>query len=305
MTQGSSPTLPAGKIALAASALLLAVAVGFSATRDRAGAPERPVPAAASSATATPLEALEARASAEPGNPAAWMALGAAYFTQSRYADAANAYDKASRIGTASAALWSALGEARVMASERDPMPAEALAAFRKALALDPKDARARYFVAVKQDIGGDHAGAIAAWLGLLEETPTDAPWRRDLVRTIEQVGKINRIAVAERIAAAERKSPAESAKAPSIPGPTAQDLAAAAAIPPGEQRDMAEAMVARLETRLKGQPANPDGWIMLMRSRMTLGQPEKAAAALRDALAANPGEAVMLRQQAGVLGVR
>ena len=306
MTQGSSPTLPAGKIALVASALLLAIAVGYSVMRDQAEAPEQPAPVAAASALATPLEALEAHAKAEPAKVAAWTALGQAYFAQSRFADAARAYGEASRIEPASAALWSALGEARVMASARDPMPADAVAAFRKAVALDPRDARARYFLAVKQDIGGDHAGAIAAWLGLLAETPADAPWRRDLVRTIEQVGKINRVAVAERISAAERKSPAAPpAPAPAIPGPTAGDLAAAAAIPPGEQRDMAEAMVARLETRLKGQPANLDGWIMLMRSRMTLGQPEQAAAALRGAIAANPGEAGMLRQQAGVLGVR
>ena len=67
----------------------------------------------------------------------------------------------------------------------------------------------------------------------------------------------------------------------------------------------MAEAMVARLEARLKSGPANVDGWIMLMRSRMTLGQPDKAAAALRDAVAANPGQADLLRQQANVLGIR
>jgi cytochrome c-type biogenesis protein CcmH len=41
------------------------------------------------------------------------------------------------------------------------------------------------------------------------------------------------------------------------------------------------------------------------MRSRMALDQPDKAAQALRDALAANPGQAVMLRQQAAVLGVK
>ena len=38
---------------------------------------------------------------------------------------------------------------------------------------------------------------------------------------------------------------------------------------------------------------------------RMTLGQPDKASQALREALAANPGQADMLRQQASVLGVR
>jgi cytochrome c-type biogenesis protein CcmH len=43
----------------------------------------------------------------------------------------------------------------------------------------------------------------------------------------------------------------------------------------------------------------------MLMRSRMTLGQPDKAAQALQQALAANPGKSDMLRQQAAMLGIR
>jgi cytochrome c-type biogenesis protein CcmH len=89
------------------------------------------------------------------------------------------------------------------------------------------------------------------------------------------------------------------------IPGPNAQDIAAAGAIPPSQQREMAEGMVSRLEGRLKTQPNDTDGWIMLMRSRMTLGQPDKAGQALKDALAANPAQAAMLREQAGILGVK
>ena len=89
------------------------------------------------------------------------------------------------------------------MASEHDPMPDEALADFHRAQAADPTDPRSRYFLAVKQDLGGNHQGAITAWLALLKATPADAPWRGDLVRTIEQVGKINHIAVAGRIAEA------------------------------------------------------------------------------------------------------
>ncbi len=305
MTQGSSGTLPAGKLALAVAASILALAIGFSIWGDRGPAPG-PVPAAtATSPNPLPIEALAARVRAQPGDAAAWSALGSAYFEDGQFEDAAGAFDRASRISPGIAALWSALGEARVMASKREPMPAEAAAAFQKAAALDPKDARARYFLAVQRDLAGDHAGAIDDWLHLLEEAPGDAPWRRDLVRTIEQVGKINRIDTAARIAAAEQRSPSPPLAAQAIPGPTAQDLRAAAAVPPGEQRDMAEAMVARLETRLKSAPANVDGWIMLMRSRMTLGQREKAAAALRDAIAANPGNAAMLRQQAKALGVR
>lgn len=299
--------LPIGRIALVIAAIVAAFAVGVAIMRS----PSKPAPAetAAADANAAPqsIEALEKRTQERPGDVSGWRMLGAAYFVANRYDDAARAYDKASALAPKEPAIWSALGEARVMASQTDPMPAPAAAAFERAVALDPKDPRARYFLAVKRDLSGDHAGAIGDWLALLAETPADAPWRADLIRTIEQVGKIHKIDVAPRLAEAGAKAPAPTLPpaARGIPGPTAQDLAAASAIPPGEQREMAEGMVSRLETRLKGNPKNPDGWIMLMRSRMTLGQPDKASQALKDALAANPDKAGMLREQAAVLGVK
>ena len=195
------------------------------------------------------------------------------------------------------------------MASARDPLPSEALAAFEKAVALDPKDARARYFLAVKKDLDKDHQGAIAAWLALLADTPPGAPWESDLVRTIEQVGQINGIEVAARIAAAnERRSAGASpsgAGLPAVRGPSAAEMAAAGSMSPAEQREMAQGMVAQLEARLQQNPGNLDGWVMLIRSRMTLGEPAKAKAALEAAIRANPGEAAELRRQAEALGVK
>ena len=88
------------------------------------------------------------------------------------------------------------------------------------------------------------------------------------------------------------------------IPGPSRQQISAAGNIPPGEQRDMAEGMVASLEGKLQTNPANIEGWVMLMRSRIALGQPDRAAKALKDAVAANPGAAARLRQEAEILGV-
>jgi cytochrome c-type biogenesis protein CcmH len=186
-------------------------------------------------------------------------------------------------------------------------MPPAAVTAFEKAIALDPQDPRARYFLAVKKDLAGNHEGALGDWLALLADTPADAPWRTDLVRTIEQVGKINKLDVASRIAAAAQKSPpaAQPMAARAIPGPNADDLRNAGSIPPSEQHEMAQGMVSRLEARLKGDPKNVDGWIMLIRSRVTLGEADQAAAALKSAVAANPDRAAEIRQQAEMLGVR
>ena len=212
--------------------------------------------------------------------------------------------------------LWSALGETLVLASDRDPLPPEALAAFQRAVSLDADDPRARYFLAAKKDLDKDHEGAIAAWLDLLADSPQGAPWEADLVRTIEQVGKMNSIDVAPRIAKAQegRKpallapgsgSVAGDAASNNLRGPSAAEVAAAGAMKPSEQRQMAEGMVAQLEARLQGEPKNVDGWVMLMRSRMTLGEPAKAKAALDAAVKANPGAAAQLRDQAAALGVK
>ncbi|WP_240530265.1 tetratricopeptide repeat protein [Novosphingobium sp. PC22D] len=253
------------------------------------------------------ISELEAKTAANPNDPAAWQQLGMAYFESDRFAEAAKSYEKAASIDPKQAVVWSALGEARVMASDRDPMPGPAADAFERAIAIDPKDPRARYFLAVRKDLSGDHAGALDDWLALLEDTPADAPWRADLIRTVEQVGKINAVDIENRLAEAGAKSPpaAPPVAAQAIPGPSSQDLAAASRMRPAEQQQMAEGMVSRLEDRLKGDPANVDGWIMLMRSRMVLEQPDKAAKALADAVAANPGKADYLRQQAAILGIK
>jgi cytochrome c-type biogenesis protein CcmH len=159
------------------------------------------------------------------------------------------------------------------------------------------------------KDLAKDHEGAIRDWLALLADTPPGAPWEADLRRTIEQVGKINDIDVSKRLAAIKPAAPHPSMALPSvatsaIPGPSREQMQAAAALPKGQQDQMVDGMVASLEGKLKANPGNIDGWIMLMRSRMTLGENGKAAAALNRALAANPAQAGRIRDEARILGV-
>ena len=199
---------------LIAAFLLLAGAIGYAIWRDSANYAAAPAPTAAASPDAQ-LAAIEDRTRREPQSADAWMALGAARFDLGDYPGAAAAYEKSVAIAPESAGLWSALGEARVMASPRDPMPAAAAEAFDKAIALNPRDPRARYFMAVKKDIAGDHKGAIDEWFALLADTPQGAPWEADLRRTIEQVGAINKIDVAPRLAATQPRAQSPAPAAP------------------------------------------------------------------------------------------
>jgi cytochrome c-type biogenesis protein CcmH len=52
---------------------------------------------------------------------------------------------------------------------------------------------------------------------------------------------------------------------------------------PPGHQQD-AQSMVERLAERLKKSGSDPEGWLMLTRSYLTLGEKKKATAAISDA---------------------
>ncbi len=295
-------SLMAPVMALGALALL-AGAIGYRIHSTSETEASADMPAAMS--TPLSMEELQARAQASDDDALPWNDLALAHFERNEYAEAAEAYRRATQIDSESASLWSALGESLTYASEADPLPAEARAAFRRALALDATDPRARYFMAVEKDLDGDHEAAIADWLALLADTPPGAPWENDLVRTIEQVGAMNAIPVGERIAtAAATRNILPAAATGGIPGPSQQQMAAAASLSPVEQQDMAEEMVARLAARLETEPGDVEGWIMLMRSYKTLGRESQAEDALRRAVAANPGARELLQQAAETLGI-
>jgi len=254
------------------------------------------------------LDRLRAATEATPDSTEAWQQLAFAHFIRNQFAEAAGAYRKATDLAPDSAVLWSSLGESLVMASESDPMPAEALAAFRKAAEVDSADPRARYFLAVARDLQDDHAGAIDDWLALLADTPPGAPWETDLIRTISQVGQREGMDLQARIdQALATRSDLPQAVQPQmagIPGPSQEQLAAASSIPPSQQQDMANQMVARLAARLDSNPRNVDGWIMLMRSYRQLGQDDRARSAYARAMETNPEAADQLRAAASTLGM-
>jgi cytochrome c-type biogenesis protein CcmH len=88
------------------------------------------------------------------------------------------------------------------------------------------------------------------------------------------------------------------------IPGPSREQMAAASQLPSGQQEAMVRGMVDGLAAKLQADPKQPDRWMMLIRSRMMLGQDREAAQALQQAIAANPESRADLVQAARTLGV-
>ena len=241
---------------VAALIALAAVAVAVLRGREPAAALDPAATPAAQPDVATMVSQLEAKMKANPGDAAGWRMLGWSYYRLERFEDAAGAYRRAVAADPKNAEGWSALGEALALASKGD-VPAEAEAAFRKALAIDAADPRARYFLAVKKDLAGDHKGAIDDWIALLKDTPPGAPWEENVRATIAQVAEKNKIDIAGRVPAPSTSTaPPVSAQAATdaIPGPTPDQMRAAAALPPGQQDAMVRGMVDSLASQAQGQ---------------------------------------------------
>ncbi len=192
-------------------------------------------------------ELLFQRLAMDPGHPEIWRVLGTLYMRMERFDEAASAFGRAIDLmgDKATPDLFSAYGEALTLSAGGRVSDAAAQA-FEVALRLDPKDAPARYYLAVKKAQGGDSAGAVADLKALLADTPPDAPERRPLEAKI-----------------AELEGGAEIAENPQV-----------------------QAMVDSLAAKLAADPNNLDGWLLLMTSYIKLDRLDDAKAALATARA-------------------
>jgi len=123
-----------------------------------------------------------------PDDLQAWIYLGRGYMGVGDAGDAAKAYARAvtlaNKSGHPDAGLDTLYGEALV-AQANGEVGAEAEAAFRAALKLDPKEQAARYFIAQAQAARGDKQGALTILNELLAETPDKSPLHQTLIDRI------------------------------------------------------------------------------------------------------------------------
>jgi len=250
---------------------------------------------------------LEAQMQQRPDNAEGWRMLGWSYMQTGRNAEAAVAYGKAAALDPKNAEYLSAQGEATVLAADGSVTPA-AEAIFKQAVAADPGDPRARYYLAVAKDQRGDQEAAMNDWIALLKSAPPDAPWAAE-VRTF-----VEKVAAERKIDLSGRLPPMQTAQAPMAPpmgsaprGPSQQQMSDAQNMSDGDRQQMIQGMVSGLAERLKQNPKDRAGWERLLRARMVLGQTQQAAADYRDAakaFAGSPADQQALRSTAQQLGV-
>lgn len=298
-------------LALGTVAIVTLAGTGLYLKMGRPDVPASPTAGAQSAAATDPnaphgdagavIAQLETQMQQHPDNAEGWRMLGWSYMQTGRNAEAATAYGKAAAIDPKNAEYLSAQGEATVLASGGTVTPS-AQTAFRKAVAADPADPRARYYLGVARDQSGDHEGAVNAWIALLKSAPPDAPWAGEVRSFLEKAAAQNKISLAGRL------PPLAAGPVDAGPrGPSQAQMAAAQTMSEGDRQQMIQGMVGGLATRLKQNPKDLAGWQQLIRARMVLGQTSEAQAALRDAnraFAGSPGDQQSLRQAAQQLGV-
>jgi cytochrome c-type biogenesis protein CcmH len=234
------------------------------------------------------IRRAELRLEEHPDDGRGWEVLAPIYLSQGRVADSVNAWRNAIKFLGADARRYGGLAEALVVTNQ-GRMTAETREAFAKVLELVPDDPRAQFYLAIGDAQDGKYDAAVAKLEALKKNSPADAPW---IAVTDDQIARIK----------AEKD---QQAKAPG--NPSQEDVAAAADLSDTDRMAMIRTMVESLDSRLKDDPNNIDGWMRLIRSYAMLQQPDKAAEALSRGLAAFPadtenGKALMaLAQELGV----
>ncbi len=229
----------------------------------------------------------ELHLAANPDDGKGWDVLAPIYLRMGRPGDAVNAFSNAIRLEGASAGREAGLGEALASVAQ-GTVTTEAEAAFARALALDPGNPKAVYYLAFAKFQQGKAEEAIAAWRALAEAAPPDSPWREAATQAAAEAG---------------RRATADTPP----PGPAAADIEAAKDMAPADQAAMIETMVASLDERLRQNPQDPEGWMRLVRSYVVLGRQDAARDATARAVAAlgkDSEDAMKVTRLAASLGV-
>ncbi|MCC5778158.1 c-type cytochrome biogenesis protein CcmI [Nitratireductor sp. B36] len=277
---------------LTAAAAVLAIPLvswGLYVFTGEPGMPAQPLHArtAAEPADAS-IDELVARAethlATNPDDARGWQVLAPVYMRLGRFADAQTALQNIMRLSGETAELKAALGEAMVGAA-RGMVTADAEGVFEQALALDPNEPKARFFLGLARAQEGATEDARTIWRGMLENLPDASPWREAAQQAMAQSG----------------------GEGASARGPAAGEVAAASDLSETDRQAMIEGMVKGLDEKLRENPSDLEGWRRLIRSYVVLQRPEAAKEALARAVAAfgdKASESAELKGFAANLGV-
>jgi cytochrome c-type biogenesis protein CcmH len=275
-------TLRRRAVAVVVLAGVPAVALGLYLALGSPDLPGQPIASrAAAPMQNRGLDALvaqvEAHLAKNPEDGRGWEVVAPVYMRFGRFEDAVKARRNAIRLNGASADREADLGES-LMALANGVVTDDAKAAFERALALDAKSPKARFFLGVAAHQDGQGDKAVSIWRAMLSEAPPGSPWAGMVRETLARIE-------------------GGTAEPPAAPGPTADDVAAAGKMAPEDRSAMVRGMVERLAERLQRDGSDIDGWLRLVRAYTVMGDRGKAISAAGDARKALGHDADKLRR--------
>ncbi len=229
---------------------------------------------------------LAKRLEGEPDNLKGWILLSRSYATIGRAADSLDAIKKAYGLAPNNPSVLIQYAEA-LIPTQKNIVSAQANDLLRRTLAADPRNHRARYYLALAKAQASDVRGAIQDWIDLIVTSPPHAPWlttvRSQIVNASTELG----IDPNSFKPSAEALAIGPPPLAPAAPGPSLEDVEAARQLTVEERQDMIRGMVQRLADRLEENPDDSDGWRRLANAYRVLSEHAKAAEAEARAKAA------------------
>lgn len=318
---GTEPAARAGdgRYVLVAAALVPALALGLYGVLGSPGLPDRPLASRQDRGPADPtrpdiremVARLEARLRTAPDDLEGWLMLGRSQGALDDPQGSVAAYRRAQALAPEDPRVLGALAESLIVLGSGVVTP-EARNLLERLGAKDTADPRVDFYLGWAAAQAGDYQPALDRWRRLLAATPGDAPWRPRLVEAVRQAAqelKLDPDAVVAQIptpppAAAVAAAPATAAApAQGVPGgPSPEEVARAAAMPPEERQAMVRGMVDKLQARLDAGGGDATGWVRLAQARLVLGEPDRARSAFEQGLKLYPTEPDLMKGLAGAL---
>jgi cytochrome c-type biogenesis protein CcmH len=169
-------------LACAIALLVIGIAGGFYLVLGRPDLAERTLAAPGADGVPGLIAALSRRMRDRPRDITGWTLLGRGYLSLDDPSQAAIAFRNAAELATPAQKpeLLSAYGEALTVSA--GTVTPEAEAAFAAALAGNPKDQAARFYLGQAYADRHQPERALALWRSLLADAPANAPWRPALI---------------------------------------------------------------------------------------------------------------------------
>jgi cytochrome c-type biogenesis protein CcmH len=224
------------------------------------------------------VKRLADRLEDDPSNIEGWQLLARTLITMGRANEAVDALRQAMAMAPDRPDIAASYGEALIVVHD-GRVTEQALEILETAGKADPMNPIPRYYTGMAKAQAGDTQGALQEWINLVAVSPADAPWLPNLRQQIDEAAGNMGIDASSIVPSAGLPAP-PATQAPVTapgPGPSQEQMEAAAEMSTEDRTAMIRSMVERLAERLAGEPDDLQGWVRLERAYRVLGETDKA----------------------------